>query len=61
MQCVKHGNWKLKSLRDLGVCERVDEKEAVEKYGITPVDTKWVDTDRAFNGEPRMCAREFKS
>ena len=36
------------------------------KYGITPVDTKWVDTDKAFEGEPmqirsRTCAREFKS
>ena len=57
----------LKYLRDLGVYEKVDEKEAVAKYGITPVDTKWVDTDKAFEGEPmqqirsRMCAREFKS
>ena len=56
----------LKYLRDIGVYEKVDEKEAVAKYGITPVDTKWVDTDRAFEGEPmqirsRMCAREFKS
>ena len=56
----------LKYLRDLGVYEKVDEKEAVEKYGPTPVDTKWVDTDKAFEGEPlqirsRMCAREFKS
>ena len=56
----------LKYLRDLGVYEKVDEKEAIEKYGITPVDTKWVDTDKAFEGEPmqvrsRMCAREFKS
>ena len=56
----------LKYLRDLGVYEKVDEKEAVEKYGITPVDTKWVDTDNAFEEEPmqiisRMCAREFKS
>ena len=30
------------------------------------VDTKWFDTDKAFEGEPmqirsRMCAREFKS
>ena len=58
--------WELKYLRDLGVFEKVDEKEAVAKYGITPVDTKWVDTDKAFEGEPmqirsRMCAREFKS
>ena len=52
-----------KYLRDLGLHEKVDEKEAVEKYGITPVDTKWVDTDRAFKGnrKPRMCARELKS
>ena len=46
--------------------EKVDEKEAVGKYGITPVDTKLVDTDKAFEEEPthirsRMCAREFKS
>ena len=38
--------------RDLGVYEKVGEKEAVEKNGITPVDTKWVDTDKAFGGEP---------
>ena len=54
---------KLKYLRDFGVYEKVDEKEAVEKYGITPVDTKWVDTDKALGREPlqirsRMCARE---
>ena len=53
----------LKCLRDLGVYEKVDD---VAKYGITPVDTQWVDTDKAFEGEPmqirsRMCAREFKS
>ena len=56
----------LKYLRDLGVYEKVDEKEAVAKYGITQVDTKWVDTDKAFEGEPmqirsRMCAKELKS
>ena len=56
----------LKYLRDLGVYEKVDEKEAIERYGITPIDTKWIDTDKAFEGEPmqirsRICAREFKS
>ena len=56
----------LKYLRDLGVYEKVDEKEAVEKYGVTPIDTKWIDTDKAFEREPmhirsRICAREFKS
>ena len=56
----------LKYLRDLGVYAKVDEKEAVEKYGVTPIDTKWIDTDKAFEGEPmqirsRIVAREFKS
>ena len=31
--------------RDLGVYEKADEKEAVAKYGITSVDTKWIDTE----------------
>ena len=56
----------LKYLRDLGVYEKVDEKEAVEKYKVAPIDTKWIDTDEAFEREPmqirsRMCAREFKN
>ena len=42
----------LKYLRDLGVYEKVDEKEAVAKFGFTPVDTKLVDTDTAFEEEP---------
>ena len=55
----------MKYLRDLGVYEKADEKEAVAKYGITPVDTKLIDTDKASEEEPfqirsRMCAREFK-
>ena len=55
----------LKYLHDLGVYEKVDEKEAVAKYGITPVD-ELVDTNKAFETGPmqirsRMCAREFKS
>ena len=53
----------LSYLRDLG---KFDENEAVAQYGITPVDTKWVDTDKAFEEEPmqirsRIVAREFKS
>ena len=52
-------------IKGLVVYEKVEEKEAVEKYGVTPVDTKWVDTEKAFEGKPmqirsRMCAREFK-
>ena len=56
----------LKYLRDLEVYGKVGEKEAVAKYGVAPVDMKWVDTDKALEGEPmqirsRMCARQFKS
>ena len=42
----------LQYLRNLGVYEKVDEKEAIKKYGVTPIDTKWIDTDKAFEGEP---------
>ena len=56
----------LKYLRDLGVYEKVDENEAGAQYQVTPVDRKWVDTDKAFEGEPmhirsRIVARKFKS
>ena len=37
----------LKYLRELGENEKVDERAAVAKYNVTPVDTKWVDTDKA--------------
>ena len=66
-QAVKEAREKeLKYLRVLGVYEEVDEHAAVAKYNVTPVDTKWVDTDTAFEGEPtqirsRFFAREFKS
>ena len=36
----------------LGVYENVGERAAVAKYNVTPVDTLWVDTDQAFEGEP---------
>ena len=50
----------LKYLRDLEVFEKVDEKEAVEKYGDGLTQTK------PSKGEPmqirsRICVREFKS
>ena len=56
----------LNYLSELGMCEKVDESASVAKYNITPVDTTWVDTDTAFEGEPmqirsRIFAREFKS
>ena len=56
----------LKYLRKLGVCEKADERAALAKYNVTPVDTKWVDTDKAIEGEPmqirkRIVAREFTS
>ena len=47
-QAVKQAREKeLKYLREIGVCEEVDERAAVAKYKVTPVDTKWVDTDKA--------------
>ena len=56
----------LKYLRELGVCGKVDERAAVAKYNVTPVDMKWVDTEKAHEGEPmqirsRIVTREFKS
>ena len=53
-------------LRELGVCEKVDERAAVAKYNVKPIDTQWIDTDKAFEGEPmqirsRIVAREFES
>ena len=46
--------------------EKVHEREAIAQYQVTPVDTKWIDTDKAFEVEPvqirsRLVAREFKS
>ena len=56
----------LKCLRDLGVFEKVDEREARVQYQVTPVDTKLIDTSKAFEEKPlqirsRTVAREFKS
>ena len=56
----------LKHLCELGVHEKVDERAAVAKYNVTPVDTNWVNTDNPFEGEPtqirsRIVAREFES
>ena len=53
-------------MRDLGVYEQVDEREAIAKYQLTPIDTQWIDTDKASQGEPmqmrsRIIAREFKN
>ena len=34
-----------------GKYEEVDERTAIAKFGVTtPVDTKWIDTDKAFEG-----------
>ena len=46
--------------------EKVDDRAAVAKYNVTPVETKWVDTDKAFEGEAmqirsRLVARKTKS
>ena len=46
--------------------EKVGEHAAVAKYNVAPLDTKWIDTDKAIEGEPmqirsRIVARGFKS
>ena len=66
-QAVKQAREKeLKYPCDLGVYKKVDERAAVAKYNVTLVDTKWVDTDKAFEEGPmqirsRIVATEFKS
>ena len=35
----------MKYLRDLGVYETVNEREAIAKYQLAPIDTRWIDTD----------------
>ena len=66
-QAVKQAReQELKYLRELGVYEKVDEHAAVAKYSVTLIDSKWVDTDKAFEEEPmqirsRSVAREFNS
>ena len=37
-------------LRDFGVCEKAHERDAIAKYQATPVDTKWIDTQRNVRG-----------
>ena len=40
----------LKYLRDLGVYEKVDERETIARYQLTSIDTKWIDTDKSIRG-----------
>ena len=42
----------LKFLLELRVYEKVDEREAIAQYQLTPVDTKKIDTEKAFKGSP---------
>ena len=59
-QAVKGAREKeLQYWRELGVYEKVDERAAVAKYSVTPLDTKWVDTDKAFEG--RCKSVQFKN
>ena len=54
-QAVKEAREKeLTYLRERGVYGKVDERTGVAKYNVTPVDTKWVDTDKAFEGKPML-------
>ena len=50
----------LKYLRDFGVYEKVDERDAIARYQVTPVDTRWTDTNQAFEPRSRVATREFK-
>ena len=40
----------LTNLHDLGVYDKVDEREATAQFQVTPVDTKWMDTNKACDG-----------
>ena len=56
----------MKHLRDFKVFEKVDEREAIAKYQIHPVDTNGTDTHQASEKEqiqirPRLVARELNS
>ena len=42
----------LKYMRDFGMYDKVDEREAFVQHQVTPVDTKWIDTNKAFEGSP---------
>ena len=41
-------------LRDLGVCEKVNEQTAIAKHGLSTIDIKWIDTDKVFGGVESM-------
>ena len=41
--------------------ETFDEREAIAQCQVTPVDTKWGDTNKAFEGEPLQIRSRFKS
>ena len=64
---VRHAReQELTCLRGLGVYEKVDEREAIVQYQVTPVDSTLIDTNKAFEEEPmqirsRVVARDFKS
>ena len=46
---VRHAReQELKHLRGLGVCEKVDERYATARSQVTPVNTKWINTHKAF-------------
>ena len=34
-------------VRDLRMSEKVDERYAIAQYQVTPVDTKWIDTNKS--------------
>ena len=48
----------LKHLRDFGVFEKVDEREAIAKYQIPPVDTNGTGTQSVREGSPSKSGRD---
>ena len=62
MKCAKAREQGLEHVRGLGVFEKVDEREAVAQCKVTPVDTKWIDTneEEPMQFRSRIVVREFK-
>ena len=49
----------LEFLRDFRVHEKVEEREAIAQYQLTSIDTKWIDTDKAFEVNPCKSDQEL--
>ena len=52
MQCDVQVKSLHSSEASIGVYDKGDEQTAIAKHGVSPIGTKWIDTDKAFEGEP---------